>query len=56
VVEGTETVAPSPSPSAYLIHAHPFGDWFRRFYRTVVHTGDLIRTLKRALTDQSSGV
>ncbi len=39
----------------YLINDHPFGDWFQRFYRTVANAGDLIRSLKRALTDQSSG-
>jgi preprotein translocase subunit SecA len=40
----------------YLINDHPFGDWFQRFYKTVTNAGDLIRSLKRALTDQSSGV
>jgi preprotein translocase subunit SecA len=39
----------------YLINDHPFGDWFQRFYKTAANTGDLIRSLKRALTDQSSG-
>jgi preprotein translocase subunit SecA len=39
----------------YLINDHPFGDWFQRFYKTVTNAGDLIRSLKRALTDQSSG-
>ena len=39
----------------YLINDQPFGDWFQRFYRTVANTGDLIRSLKRALTDQSAG-
>jgi preprotein translocase subunit SecA len=39
----------------YLINDQPFGDWFQRFYRTVANTGDLIRSLKRALTDQSPG-
>ena len=37
----------------YLINDHPFGDWFQRFYKTVANSGDLIRSLKRALTDQS---
>ncbi len=39
----------------YLINDHPFGDWFQRFYRTIANSGDLLRSLKRALTDQSSG-
>jgi preprotein translocase subunit SecA len=39
----------------YLINDHPFGDWFQRFYRTVANSADLVRSLKRALTDQSSG-
>ncbi|MCU0914020.1 MAG: accessory Sec system translocase SecA2 [Planctomycetes bacterium] len=39
----------------YLINDHPFGDWFQRFYKTLTHSGELIRSLKRALTDQSSG-
>jgi preprotein translocase subunit SecA len=39
----------------YLINDHPFGDWFERFYKTATHTGDLFRSLRRALTDQSSG-
>ena len=39
----------------YLINDHPFGDWFERFYRTVANSGDLMRSLKRALTDHSSG-
>jgi len=39
----------------YLINDHPFGNWFERFYKTVANSGDLIRSLKRALTDQSSG-
>ncbi len=39
----------------YLINDHPFGDWFQRFYRTIANAGDLLRSLKRALTDQSSG-
>jgi preprotein translocase subunit SecA len=39
----------------YLINDHPFGDWFQRFYKTVANAGDLIRSLKRALTNQSSG-
>jgi len=39
----------------YLINDHPFGDWFQRFYKTVANAGDLLRSLKRALTDQSSG-
>jgi hypothetical protein len=39
----------------YLINDHPFGDWFQRFYKTVANSADLIRSLKRALTDQSSG-
>ncbi len=38
----------------YLINDHPFGDWFQRFYRAATNIGDLIRTLKRAMTDQSS--
>lgn len=38
-----------------LINDHPFGHWFERFYRTVVNSGDLLMSLKRALTDQSSG-
>ena len=38
----------------YLINDHPFGDWFDRFYRTAAHAGDLVRSLKRALTDKSS--
>jgi len=39
----------------YLINDHPFGNWFERLYKTVANSGDLIRSLKRALTDQSSG-
>jgi preprotein translocase subunit SecA len=39
----------------YLINDHPFGDWFQRFYKTAANFGDLLRSLKRALTDQSSG-
>jgi len=35
----------------YLINDHPFGDWFERFYRTAANSGDLLRTLKRALKD-----
>ncbi len=38
----------------YLINDHPFGDWFQRFYRAATNIGNLIRTLKRAMTDQSS--
>jgi preprotein translocase subunit SecA len=37
----------------YLISDHPWGDWFSRLYRTATHSGDLFRTLRRALTDQS---
>ncbi len=39
----------------YLINDHPFGDWFERFFKTVANSGDLLSSLKRALTDQSSG-
>ncbi len=39
----------------YLINDHPFGNWFERFYRTVANSGELLRSLRRALTDQSSG-
>ena len=38
----------------YLINDNPFGDWFQRFYKTVAHSGDLVRSLRRALTDYSS--
>jgi preprotein translocase subunit SecA len=38
----------------YLINDRPFGDWFQRFYRTIANASDLVRSLKRALTDQSS--
>jgi preprotein translocase subunit SecA len=38
----------------YLINDHPFGNWFERFYRTAAHSGDLFRSLKRALADNSS--
>jgi preprotein translocase subunit SecA len=54
-MEKTGLKGPS-STWTYLINDHPFGDWFQRFYRTVANAGDLIRSLKRALTDQSSGV
>ncbi len=40
----------------YLIDDHPFDDWFQRFYKTIAHAGDLLRSLKRALTDPSSAV
>jgi preprotein translocase subunit SecA len=53
-MEKTGLKGPS-STWTYLINDHPFGDWFQRFYRTVANAGDLIRSLKRALTDQSSG-
>ncbi len=38
----------------YLINDHPFGNWFERFYRTAAHSGELLRSLKRALADKSS--
>jgi preprotein translocase subunit SecA len=38
----------------YLISDHPFGDWFERFYQAVASSGDLVRSLRRALTDYSS--
>jgi preprotein translocase subunit SecA len=39
----------------YMINDQPFGDWFQRFYRTIANSTDLLRSLKRALTDQSPG-
>jgi preprotein translocase subunit SecA len=39
----------------YLINDHPFGDWFQRFCKTVANSADLIRSLKRALSDRSFG-
>ena len=38
----------------YLINDHPLGDWFERYYRIVTHPGDLIKSLRRALTDYST--
>jgi preprotein translocase subunit SecA len=38
----------------YLINDHPFGDWFQRFYRTVANSRDLVKSLRRALTDYST--
>ncbi len=37
----------------YLVSDHPFGNWFERFYQTAAHSGDLFRSLKRALADTS---
>ena len=38
----------------YLVSDHPFGNWFERFYRTAANSGDLFRSLRRALADTSS--
>jgi len=38
----------------YLVNDQPFGNWFERFYRTAAHSGDLVRSLRRALADKSS--
>jgi preprotein translocase subunit SecA len=37
----------------YLVSDHPFGNWFERFYQAAAHSGDLFRSLKRALADTS---
>jgi preprotein translocase subunit SecA len=40
----------------YLINDQPFGNWFERFYRTAAHSGDLLRSLKRALADKAESM
>ena len=35
----------------YVVGDNPFGDWFERFVKGVVHSRDLLRNLKRVLAD-----
>jgi preprotein translocase subunit SecA len=38
----------------YLINDNPFDGWFGRLYKTVTHSSELLKSLRRAVTYKSS--